>query len=259
MRIELSGVVKEFQSGDRVLSILAGIDLRVQSGESVAIVGPSGSGKTTLLGLMAGLDLPTRGEIRLGDTLISSLDEEARAAFRSASVGFVFQTFHLLPSLTALENVQIPLELRGRRGGRSRAEIRKRSEELLERVGLSDRMSHYPSQLSGGEQQRVGLARAFVSAPEILFADEPTGNLDRDTGAVVAGLLAELNRESGTTLVLVTHDDTLAQGTGRILRMEGGKIVAAGEARPGGPASGIGVSGTSSGPHLSTGGEDRLG
>jgi putative ABC transport system ATP-binding protein len=231
MRIVLSGVEREFQSGDRVLSILAGIDLSVQSGETVAIVGPSGSGKTTLLGVMAGLDLPTRGEVRLGDTLVSALGEEERALFRSEHVGFVFQTFHLLPSLTALENVQIPLELRGGRGGPNRTEIRRRGTDLLERVGLADRVHHYPGQLSGGEQQRVGLARAFASNPAILFADEPTGNLDRESGRVVADLLADLNKENGTTLVLVTHDESLARGADRLLRMDSGRILTENAAR----------------------------
>jgi putative ABC transport system ATP-binding protein len=226
MRIELRGVEKEYVNAGRTLSILSGVDLDVESGESVAIVGPSGSGKTTLLGLMAGLDHPTGGEIRLGGTSIGDLTEDERAEFRAAHVGFVFQTFHLLTSLTALENVQVPLELarNGRRSGSG--EIRRRALTLLDRVGLADRVHHYPSQLSGGEQQRVGLARAFVSEPGILFADEPTGNLDRDTGSLVARLLSELNREQGTTLVLVTHDDALAAGVDRVFRMDRGRLEA---------------------------------
>jgi putative ABC transport system ATP-binding protein len=223
MRIELSGVVKEYESGGHVLPILTGIDLRVEAGSAVAVVGPSGSGKTTLLGIMAGLDYPTRGEIRLGDTLISTLTEDGRAGFRAAHVGFVFQTFHLLDSLTALENVQIPLEL-SPKPRPSMAEVERRAADLLDRVGLADRMHHYPSQLSGGERQRVGLARAFVSSPSILFADEPTGNLDRETGGMVAALLRELNRENGTTMVLVTHDEGLASGVDRVFRMDGGRL-----------------------------------
>jgi putative ABC transport system ATP-binding protein len=226
MRIELRGVEKEYTNAGRTLSILSGIDLSVESGESVAIVGPSGSGKTTLLGLMAGLDRPTRGDVWLGDTRLADLTEDERAAFRAAHVGFVFQTFHLLASLTALENVQVPLELapNGRRG--KAGEIRARALGLLDRVGLADRVHHYPSQLSGGEQQRVGLARAFVSEPGVLFADEPTGNLDRSTGRLVASLLGELNRERGTTLVLVTHDEALWSGVDRVFRMQSGRLEA---------------------------------
>jgi putative ABC transport system ATP-binding protein len=224
MRIELRGVEKEYVNAGRTLPILSGVDLFVESGESIAIVGPSGSGKTTLLGLMAGLDNPTRGEVRLGDTRLADLTEDERAGFRAAHVGFVFQTFHLLTSLTALENVQVPLELAPNGKRTSTAEIRRRAVELLGRVGLADRVRHYPSQLSGGEQQRVGLARAFVSEPGILFADEPTGNLDRKTGQLVAELLTELNRERGTTLVLVTHDEALASGVDRVFRMESGRL-----------------------------------
>ncbi|MSR23374.1 MAG: ABC transporter ATP-binding protein [Gemmatimonadetes bacterium] len=223
MRIELSGVVKDYRSGGHALPILTGIDLSVKSGEAIAVVGPSGSGKTTLLGLMAGLDYPTRGEVRLGDTLLSSLTEDGRARFRATHVGFVFQTFHLIESLSALENVRIPIELSPRMHLPS-AEVRKRAAELLERVGLAHRMNHYPGQLSGGERQRVGLARAFVSEPSILFADEPTGNLDRKTGAKVGGLLGELNREHGTTMVLVTHDEALTDGVDRVFRMESGRL-----------------------------------
>jgi len=227
MRIELRGVEKEYPSGGRTLSILAGVDLDVDSGETIAVVGPSGSGKTTLLGIMAGLDHPTRGDVQLGGTLLTALSEDERARFRAAHVGFVFQTFHLLASLTALENVQVPLELSVNGRSRSSAEIRRQAGELLARVGLADRVDHYPSQLSGGEQQRVGIARAFVTRPGILFADEPTGNLDRGTGEMVAGLLNELNREQGTTMVLVTHDEALASGVDRIFRMEGGRLLEA--------------------------------
>lgn len=224
MRIELRGVEKEYVNAGRTLSILSGVDLSVDSGEAIAVLGPSGSGKTTLLGLMAGLDHPTRGEVRLGDTVLSDLSEDGRAGFRADHVGFVFQTFHLLTSLTALENVQVPLELAPNGRRRSSAEIRAVATALLDRVGLADRVHHYPSQLSGGEQQRVGLARAFVTEPGILFADEPTGNLDRQTGELVAGLLGELNRERGTTLVLVTHDEGLAAGVDRVFRMERGRL-----------------------------------
>ncbi len=219
---------KTYPSGDRTLSILSGVDLSVDTGETVAVVGPSGSGKTTLLGIMAGLDQPTRGEVVLGDTHLSALDEDGRAAFRAQNIGFVFQTFHLLPSLTALENVQVPLELAVNGRGRRGSEIRRIAGELLDRVGLGERLHHYPSQLSGGERQRVGIARAFVTRPGILFADEPTGNLDRRTGELVAELLHQLNREEGTTMVLVTHDEGLAAGVGRVLRMEGGRLVGPG-------------------------------
>lgn len=224
MEIELTGVEKVYRAGSRSLSSLNGVDLAVGSGESVAVVGPSGSGKTTLLGLMAGLDEPTRGEVRLGEVRLSHLTEDGRAGFRAANVGFVFQTFHLLAALTALENVQIPLELAPGASRTPLAEIRARAAELLRRVGLGDRLEHYPSQLSGGEQQRVALARAFVSRPRILFADEPTGNLDRKTGSRIVGLLRELNEEEGTTLVLVTHDEELASGVDRVLRIDDGQV-----------------------------------
>ncbi len=215
--------MKEYRSGSHTLQILNGIDLTVESGSAVTVVGPSGSGKTTLLGLMAGLDHPTQGEIRLGNTLLSSLTEDGRAGFRAAHVGFVFQTFHLLESLSAVENVQIPLEL-SPRSRLSSTQVHRRAAEFLDRVGLGDRMDHYPGQLSGGEQQRVGLARAFVSEPSVLFADEPTGNLDRKTGALVGRLLRELNGERGTTMVLVTHDEALAEGADRVLHMKGGRL-----------------------------------
>jgi len=224
MRIDLEGVHKEYRSVDWVFSILTGVDLAVESGGAVAIVGPSGSGKTTLLGLMAGLDRADAGSIRLGGTELTELNEDGLAAFRAAHVGFVFQTFHLLASLTALENVQVPLELAPATARLPHAEIRRMASDLLGRVGLGDRTHHYPSQLSGGEQQRVALARAFVTRPRILFADEPTGNLDRETGGRIAELLWELNREVGTTLVLVTHDEELAQQAGRMTRMDRGRL-----------------------------------
>ena len=224
MRIELTGVVKEYRSGSRTLSILSGVDLTIDSGASVAVIGPSGSGKTTLLGLMAGLDGPTQGEILLGQTRLSDLTEDGRAEFRAAHVGFVFQTFHLLTSLTALENVQVPLELAPSFMRRRAPEIRRRASELLGRVGLGDRLTHYPAQLSGGEQQRVALARAFVSEPSILFADEPTGNLDRQTGSHIVDLLRGLNEEKGTTMVLVTHDEEIAAEVDRVVRLAEGRV-----------------------------------
>lgn len=196
------------------------VSFAVQEGETVAIVGPSGSGKTTLLGLCAGLDEPSEGRVVLNGIDLGSLSEDERAAVRNQHVGFVFQTFQLIPTLTAIENVMVPAELRGTTG------IRDRAAELLTQVGLGDRLHHYPTQLSGGEQQRVALARAFINAPTILFADEPTGNLDAETGATIEELLFDLNRTAGTTLVLVTHDLGLAQQTGRILRLRGGKIIA---------------------------------
>lgn len=201
------------------LSILKGITLHIKARESVAVVGASGSGKSTLLGLLAGLDLPSSGNIWLGGQEITSLDEDSRAQLRAEQVGFVFQSFQLLPSLTALENVMLPLELRGQRNARAAAA------EYLQRVGLDERQTHYPRQLSGGEQQRVAIARAFASAPKILFADEPTGNLDTATGAHIIDLLFELNRASDTTLVLVTHEQRLAERCARRIEMAGGSIV----------------------------------
>ncbi|WP_372015603.1 ABC transporter ATP-binding protein [Pseudoxanthomonas sp. 10H] len=197
--------------------ILDSVDLAVDDGGTVAIVGASGSGKTTLLGLLAGLDLPSHGTISLAGQRLDALDEEARAALRAREVGFVFQSFHLLPSLTAEENVALPLELAGR-------EDDARVREVLEAVGLEQRRRHYPRQLSGGEQQRVALARAFVGRPRILFADEPTGNLDQATGQHVSDLLFELNRRNGTTLVLVTHDLGLARRCQRVYRLDGGRL-----------------------------------
>jgi putative ABC transport system ATP-binding protein len=212
-----------YLSAGQPLTVLRDINLTVEPRSLVAVVGPSGSGKTTLLGLLAGLDRPTRGTVRLDGQDLGALDEDARAAFRAERVGFVFQTFQLIPTLTALENVLVPLELRP--GGR-RAGDAERARELLARVGLADRTHHYPAQLSGGEQQRVGLARAFANRPRILFADEPTGSLDTETGGGVIDLLAELNAEAQTTMVLVTHDPALANRAHRVVRLRAGAIVA---------------------------------
>jgi len=202
--------------------VLHSVSFEIPRGAYVSIVGPSGSGKTTLLGLLAGLDTPTRGTIELDGSDIGALDEDARAAMRGEKVGFVFQSFQLIPTLTALENVQVPLELRGEV---SSAEAAARAKALLERVGLHGRGHHFPTQLSGGEQQRVALARAFVNAPAILFADEPTGNLDGATGGRIVELIEELNRERGTTVVLVTHDAALAARTQRTIRLADGHVV----------------------------------
>jgi putative ABC transport system ATP-binding protein len=206
------------------LTVLAGVDLDVSAGEVVAVLGPSGSGKTTLLGLLAGLDRPTEGTVSLDGVRLDDLGEDERAALRAERIGFVFQGFQLVPTLTAVENVLVPLELlpAPRRPDPRRSEQRAR--ELLERVGLADRLEHHPPQLSGGEQQRVGIARAFANEPRILFADEPTGNLDRQTGHEVTGLLLGLNREVGTTLVVVTHDEEIARRANRIVHLSGGRI-----------------------------------
>ncbi len=201
------------------MTILDHVDIAIETGDSVAIVGASGSGKTTLLGMLAGLDLPTSGQVWLDGDELTALDEEARAKVRSRAVGFVFQTFQLIDSLTALENVMLPVELRGDPSARADAE------EFLDRVGLASRLTHYPRQLSGGEQQRVAIARAFASRPKVLFADEPTGNLDTTTGHRVVELLFELNRESKATLVLVTHDLELAQRCDSIVTLEAGRVV----------------------------------
>jgi putative ABC transport system ATP-binding protein len=216
---------------DEPLTVLADVDFEVAAGEVVAVLGPSGSGKTTLLGLLASLDRPSEGSVELDGVEIDALDEDQRAAFRAERVGFVFQTFQLIPTLTALENVLVPLELlpASRRPAPAAAEQRARG--LLERVGLGGRLGHYPAQLSGGEQQRVGIARAFANEPRILFADEPTGNLDRETGEEVTELLLELNREQGTTLLLVTHDLDLAKRAHRVVHLAGGRVV---RSEPGG-------------------------
>jgi len=201
------------------LTILKGINVEIKEGESVAIVGSSGSGKSTLLGLLAGLDVNTSGEIQLYEHAFSSMDEEQRALLRGQYVGFIFQSFHLLPSLQAIENVMLPAELKGDK------DARKKAEALLEQVGLSHRLTHYPNQLSGGEQQRVAIARAFASSPKILFADEPTGNLDEGNGNIIIERLFELNQSKGTTLVMVTHDNELAKKCERQLVMSAGQLV----------------------------------
>jgi len=217
--VRVKGLTKKVGSGDDSLTILHGVEFDVRPGEAVAIVGASGSGKSTLLGLLAGLDIPTSGHVHIADEDLFSLDEDARAALRGRLVGFVFQSFQLLPALNALENVMLPLELAGR------ADAEERAKDILARVGLAERLRHYPKQLSGGEQQRVALARAFVTRPKLLLADEPTGNLDARTGKEIIGLLFELNREQGTTLLLVTHDEALASRCGRRLRLAGGEMV----------------------------------
>jgi len=210
---------KQVSGPEGMLTILDQVSLDVLSGETIAIVGVSGAGKSTLLGLLAGLDVPTGGKVWLGDLEITALDEDGRAALRSENVSFVFQSFHLLPSLTALENVMLPLELAGK------TQPAKAALEALRTVGLEPRKGHYPHQLSGGEKQRVAIARAFVVRPTLLFADEPTGNLDQRTGETVINLLFELNREAGTTLLLVTHDVSLASRCSRVLYMEAGRFV----------------------------------
>lgn len=214
-----NALTKQVDTGENQLTILQDIHLEVNAGESIAIVGASGSGKSTLLGLLAGLDVPTSGQVYLEGEDIFLLDEDERAALRSKLLGFMFQSFQLLPALTALENVMLPLELYGV------SDARQAAQELLERVGLGMRLKHYPRQLSGGEQQRVAIARAFVTQPKLLFADEPTGNLDSATGAQIIELMFELNRERGTTLVLVTHDEALSSRCSRQIRMAGGRII----------------------------------
>jgi len=218
-QIECLALGKELRSGARTLTVLDAVDLAIEAGELVAILGPSGSGKSTLLGLMAGLDRPTRGSVRLLGEELGSLGEDELALLRRGRVGFVFQSFHLLGNLTALENVLVPLELTGQ------PKARERSLEVLERVGLSDRLEHYPSQLSGGEQQRVAVARAFAGRPAVLFADEPTGNLDSETGSRVLDLLLELQAADGTSLVLVTHDAQVAARADRQVHLFGGRVV----------------------------------
>jgi len=221
--VAASGLVKTVPTYEGALTILQDISVEVAEGESLAIVGASGSGKSTLLGILAGLDLPSSGSVSLNGHILTALDEEGRARVRAENVGFIFQSFQLLPGLTALENVLLPLELHGAKNARDAAA------EFLGRVGLSQRLHHYPQQLSGGEQQRVAIARAFASHPRVLFADEPTGNLDSTTGARIIELLFELNRELGTTLVLITHEERLAQRCQRRIELSGGRLVSAAE------------------------------
>ena len=216
--LKLSKITQRFVSGDKEIEVLSDINLEINSGESVAIVGPSGSGKTTMLGLCAGLDQPTSGKIELAGKNIEDLNENQRAELRRDNVGFVFQNFELIPTLTALENVSLPLDLKGGTNTKAIAEA------LLNKVGLAGRAHHYPSQLSGGEQQRVAIARAFSNNPSIVFADEPTGNLDEETGQHIEDLLFELNREKGTTLILVTHNLELANKAQRIIELKMGKL-----------------------------------
>jgi putative ABC transport system ATP-binding protein len=217
--LRVQSLTKAYQSGNRTLTVLDNVSFDLQAGDTFSIVGPSGSGKTTLLGLCAGLDRASSGNVYLNNVQLDNLSEDQRAQVRNQYVGFIFQNFQLMPTLTALENVMVPMELRGEKG------VSKRALELLDRVGLAARQHHYPTQLSGGEQQRVSLARAFSNQPKILFADEPTGNLDTETSEKVVNLIFELNREKGTTLVLVTHDLELAAKTGRIIRIKGGSVV----------------------------------
>ncbi len=217
--LEVQSLTKTYNSGSRSLTVLDSVSFNIKAGETFAIVGPSGSGKTTLLGLCAGLDRATSGSVVLNGIKLDDLNEDDRAAVRNEHVGFIFQNFQLIPTLTALENVMVPLELRGEKNAA------KTALDLLDRVGLADRKSHYPSQLSGGEQQRVSLARAFSNRPKILFADEPTGNLDDDTSQKVVDLIFDLNKAAGTTLVLVTHDLELANKTQKIIQLKGGKVV----------------------------------
>jgi len=217
--LKINGLEKTYKSGSKQLTVLQNVSFEVEKGQTFSIVGPSGSGKTTLLGLSAGLDTPGAGSVELCGHSLKTLNEDERAQLRNREVGFIFQDFQLLPTLTALENVSVPLELQGAKNAVGRAK------ELLEKVGLGDRMHHYPSQLSGGEQQRVAVARAFSNKPSILFADEPTGNLDEETGEKVIQLLFDLNKQAGTTLVIITHDLDLAARTQQILRLKGGRIL----------------------------------
>ena len=218
--LNLQKVSKTYKSGSRLLTVLDNVSFSVQTGSSLSIVGPSGSGKTTLLGLCAGLDRSSSGSVELQHTRLEALNEDQLASVRNKYVGFIFQNFQLMPTLTAIENVMVPLELRGEK------KVRTRSMDLLDKVGLADRRHHYPAQLSGGEQQRVSIARAFSNKPLILFADEPTGNLDAETSAIIVKLIFDLNTEAGTTLVLVTHDAELAAKTQRIIQLKGGRVVA---------------------------------
>ena len=216
--IELRSIAKHYMMGSEGFYALNGIDLDIYLNDYIAIVGSSGSGKSTLMNLLGCLDYPTDGEYRLKGTNVATLDENSLAGIRNREIGFIFQNFQLLPTLTALENVMVPLELKKRKDAKEKAM------ELLDKVGLKDRATHYPTQLSGGEQQRVSIARAFANAPKILFADEPTGNLDTETGTMIENLIFDLNKEQGTTLVLVTHDLELAAKTRRIVHIKGGKI-----------------------------------
>ncbi|MFP4846721.1 ABC transporter ATP-binding protein [Winogradskyella sp. PE311] len=217
--LKITGLEKTYTSGNKQLTVLQNISFDVEKGQTFSIVGPSGSGKTTLLGICAGLDQPNAGTVELCGQDLNRLNEDERAQLRNKEVGFIFQNFQLLPTLTALENVSVPLELQGAKNATVT------SKDLLQKVGLGKRMHHYPSQLSGGEQQRVALARAFANAPSILFADEPTGNLDEETGEKVIKLLFDLNKEAGTTLVIISHDLELANRTQQILRLKGGQIL----------------------------------
>lgn len=217
--LDVQGLTKTYRSANGALTVIRDITFSLAQGATCAILGPSGSGKTTLLSLCAGLDQPSAGEVRLDGVHLSDLDEDGRARLRNERVGFIFQSFNLIPTLTAIENVMVPLELRGS------SDARRHAAELLAKVGLAERLTHYPAQLSGGEQQRVAVARAFINRPKILFADEPTGNLDAETGHVVIENLFALNTEAGTTLVLVTHDPELAERAQRIIRLKGGLVV----------------------------------
>ncbi|MBT8245270.1 MAG: ABC transporter ATP-binding protein [Winogradskyella sp.] len=217
--LKISGLEKTYTSGNKELTVLHDISFDVEKGQTFSIVGPSGSGKTTLLGLCAGLDKPNAGSVELCGHDLNTLNEDQRAQLRNKEVGFIFQNFQLLPTLTALENVSVPLELQGVKDAAQKSKV------LLEKVGLADRIHHYPSQLSGGEQQRVAIARAFSNSPSILFADEPTGNLDEETGEKVIKLLFDLNKQTGTTLVIISHDLDLANRTQQILRLKGGKLL----------------------------------
>lgn len=218
--LEVTNLTQQFRSGDKELTVLDHVDFSIEEGTTCSIVGPSGSGKTTLLGLCAGLDRPTHGQVNLNGIHLNTLTEDERAAVRNKYVGFVFQTFQLVPTLTAVENVMVPLELRGE----SAKNVRTYATELLNDVGLGDRLNHYPTQLSGGEQQRVAIARAFINEPKILFADEPTGNLDAETSEIIEELIFDLNKANKTTLIVVTHDLELARKSQRIIQLKSGKI-----------------------------------
>lgn len=218
--LDIQNLTKTYRSGDKPLTVLNEINFSIESGISCAIVGPSGSGKTTLLGLCAGLDQPSSGSVILKGHKLNHLDEDELAAVRNRHIGFIFQSFQLIPTLTAIENVMVPVELRGERY----RDVFKSANHLLESVGLADRIDHYPTQLSGGEQQRVGIARAFITQPDILFADEPTGNLDTETGRQIESILFDLNRSQGTTLVIVTHDPELAEQCDRVIRLKSGQV-----------------------------------